>query len=223
MEPTIRPRVKICCIGSVEEAKLAIRYGASALGLVSEMPGGPGMISEGLIARVAAMVPPAVSSFLLTSKLDTRTIIAQQRRLGVNTIQICDRLKFGTYDDLRQAMPGIAIVQVIHATGPEAIEEAVAIAPRVSGILLDSGNQSLEIQELGGTGRVHNWKISKRIRELVKVPVFLAGGLNPDNIAEAVREVQPFAVDVCTGVRTNGKLDEEKLSKFFSQISVTVA
>jgi len=219
MEPTKRPRVKICCIGNVEEAKLAIDYGASALGLVSEMPSGPGMVSEGLIAQVASLVPPAVSSFLLTSKVDTLAIIAQQRRLGVSTIQICDRLQSGSHDDLRQALPGIAIVQVLHITGSESIEEAVSIAPHVHGILLDSGNQSLATKELGGTGRIHNWEISRRIRELVDVPVFLAGGLTPENVTTAIEQVEPFGVDVCSGVRTDGKLDEMKLSRFFEKVS----
>jgi phosphoribosylanthranilate isomerase len=219
MESTKRPRVKICCIGSVEEAKLAIHYGAAALGLVSEMPSGPGVISEGLIAQVAASVPPTVSSFLLTSKVEPLAIIAQQRRLGVNTIQICDQLELSKYDDLRQALPGIAIIQVIHVTGSESIGEAVAVAPHVHGILLDSGNQSLAIKELGGTGRIHDWEISRRIRERVDVPIFLAGGLNPDNVIAAIRQVEPFGVDVCSGVRTNGKLDEVKLSQFFTQVS----
>jgi phosphoribosylanthranilate isomerase len=171
------------------------------------MHSGPGVISEGLIAQVASIVPPAVSSFLLTSKPDTLGIIAQQRRLGVNTIQICDQLTFGTYDDLRQALPGIAIVQVIHIRGSESIDEAVSIASHVHGFLLDSANQSLAI--------------SRRIRELVDVPVFLAGGLNPGNVAAAIRQVQPFGVDVCRGVRTDGKLDEMKLSQFFSQVSAS--
>jgi phosphoribosylanthranilate isomerase len=223
METTKRPRVKICCIGNVEEAQLAIQYGASALGLVSEMPSGPGVISEGMIAQVASMVPPAVSSFLLTSKLDTLGIIAQQRRLGVNAIQICDRLIFGTYDDLRQALPGIAILQAIHITGSESIEEALSVAPHVHGLVLDSGNQSLDIKELGGTGRIHDWEISRRIRELVDVPVFLAGGLTPDNVAEAIRQVEPFGIDVCSGVRTDRKLDEVKLAQFFSQVSASFA
>jgi phosphoribosylanthranilate isomerase len=221
MEPAKRPRVKICCINSVEDAHLAIQYGASALGLVSEMPSGPGVISEGMIAQVASMVPPAVSSFLLTSKLDTLGIIAQQRRLGVNAIQICDRLISGTYDDLRQALPGIAIIQVIHITGSESIEEALSVAPHVHGLVLNSGNQSLDIKELGGTGRIHDWEISRRIRELVDVPVFLAGGLTPDNVAEAIRQVEPFGIDVCSGVRTDGKLDEVKLAQFFSQVSAS--
>ncbi|HBL12249.1 MAG TPA: N-(5'-phosphoribosyl)anthranilate isomerase [Cyanobacteria bacterium UBA11162] len=218
MEPTIRPRVKICCISNVEEAKLAIHYGASALGLISEMPSGPGIISEGLIAQIASIVPPGVSSFLLTSKFDTLAIIAQQRRLGVNGIQICDRLQFGSHGDLRQALPGIAILQTIHITGEEAIEEALTVAPHVSGLLLDSGNPALEIKELGGTGRVHDWTISRRIRELVDIPVFLAGGLNADNVKEAIHAVQPFAVDVCNGVRTNGQLDESKLLQFFNRV-----
>jgi len=221
MEPTKRPRVKICCISSVEEANLAIHYGASALGLVSEMPSGSGMLFEGLIAQVAAIIPPTVSSFLLTSKVDTLGIVAQQRRLGVNTIQLCDRLQSGTHDDLRQALPGIAIVQVIHITGSESIDESVSVAPHVHGLLLDSGNQSLAIKELGGTGQIHDWEISRRIRELVDVPVFLAGGLTPDNVAAAIRQVEPFGVDVCSGVRTKGKLDELKLSQFFSQVSAS--
>jgi len=223
MEPTKRPRVKICCISSVDEAQLAIRYGASALGLVSEMPTGPGMLSEGMIAQVASIVPPAVSSFLLTSKVDTLGIIAQQRRLGVNTVQICDRLLSGTCDDLRQALPGISIVQVIHVTGTEAIEEALSAAPHVHGLLLDSGDSSKEIKELGGTGSIHNWEISQRIRELVEVPVFLAGGLNSDNVLAAIQQVKPFGVDVCSGVRTDGKLDEMKLAQFFSQVEASFA
>jgi phosphoribosylanthranilate isomerase len=185
------------------------------------MPSGPGMLSEGLIAEVASSVPPAVSSFLLTSKPDTLGIIAQQRRLGVNTIQICDRLTSGTYDDLRQALPGIAIVQVIHVTGSKSIDEAISIAPNVHGLLLDSGDRSLAIKELGGTGRIHNWEISRRIRERVDVPVFLAGGLNPENVTAAIRQVEPFGVDVCSGVRTNGQLDEVKLSQFISQVSLS--
>ena len=218
MEPTIRPRVKICCISSMNEANLAIRYGAAAIGLVSEMPSGPGMVSEGLIAQVTTKVPPGVSSFLLTSKFDTLAIVAQQRRLGVNTIQICDRLQWGSHDDLRQALPGIAIVQAIHITSEAAIEEALAVAPSVSALILDSGNPLLPEKELGRTGRVHDWTISRRIRELVNVPVFLAGGLTPENVKDAIQVVQPFGVDVCSGVRTNGKLDEGKLSEFFNQV-----
>jgi phosphoribosylanthranilate isomerase len=218
MEPTRIPRVKICCIASIEEAWLAVRQGASALGLVSDMPSGPGVIEEELIAKIAVHIPPGVSSFLLTSKQDTRSIVEQQKRTRVNTIQICDRLVSGTYEDLRQALPGISLVQVVHITRKESVEEAVSAADSVDALLLDSGNQFLPVKELGGTGRPHDWSISREIREIVRIPVFLAGGLNPQNVKEAVSIVGPFGVDVCTGVRTKGHLDKIKLSHFFSAL-----
>ncbi len=198
---------------------MAIDHGASALGLVSEMPSGPGPIPEDLIKEIAAVVPPAISSFLLTCRQDVDAIIGQQRRVGVNTIQICDRLEKGSHERLRKALPGISLVQVIHVTGPESVDEAVAVAPDVDAILLDSGNQTLAIKELGGTGRVHDWRLSARIREAVGVPLFLAGGLKPANVADAINQVRPFGVDVCSGLRTDGKLDEEKLGSFFKAIA----
>ena len=116
MQPVARPRVKICCISNVEEARLAVRYGASALGLVSHMPSGPGVITEDRITEIAATIPPSIGSFLLTSLQNVAAIIAQQRRCGTNTIQICDRLSRGPHSDLKDALPGISIVQVIHVT-----------------------------------------------------------------------------------------------------------
>jgi phosphoribosylanthranilate isomerase len=218
MKATRTPRVKICCIGSVAEGALALECGASALGLVSYMPSGPGVISDELIAEIAARVPPAIGTFLLTSRQSVDEIVAQQRSLRTNTIQICDHLTRGTHRELKQALPGISIVQVIHVTGPESIEEAVAIAPHVDGILLDSGNQKLAVRELGGTGRTHDWSLSRMIRERIGVPLFLAGGLTLENVGQGIEEVGPFAVDVCSGVRTDGKLDAEKLGRFFAAV-----
>ncbi len=213
------PRVKICCISSVEEARLAINYGASALGLVSEMPSGPGVVADELAAQIAARVPPGVSTFLLTSKQDARLIVEQQRQIRVNTIQIVDRLERGTYGEMRKAMPGVKLVQVIHVGGEESFDEALSLASGVDALLLDSGNQRLAIKLLGGTGRTHDWTISRRIVEAAGVPVFLAGGLKPENVRAAIEEVQPFGLDVCSGVRANDKLDERKLSAFFKQVN----
>ena len=218
MKPTDRPRIKICCIASIKEVWTAIDAGANAIGLVSAMPSGPGPIPEDLIAEIAATVPPGVSSFLLTSLQDAPSIIDQQRRLRVNTIQIVDRLTTGSYHEIHDALPGIKLVQVIHVTGPESVDEAIAVAPHVDAILLDSGNQSLKIKELGGTGRTHDWSLSRRIREAIDVPLWLAGGLNPTNVAAAIREVQPFGIDVCSGLRTEGDLDPQKLSEFIRAI-----
>ncbi|MFQ5600685.1 MAG: phosphoribosylanthranilate isomerase [Candidatus Krumholzibacteriia bacterium] len=218
MQSAMLPRVKICCIRSHDEARMAIQAGASALGLVSAMPSGPGVISEASIASIAAAVPPLVASFLLTSRTDAAGIVAQQRRCGTSTVQICDRLHTGTYADLRRGMPGIRIVQVVHVTGREALEKAVAIAPHVDALLLDSGRPDSTVRELGGTGRTHDWRLSFEIREAVDVPVFLAGGLHSGNVAAAIREVQPFAVDICSGVRTGDRLDPGKLAEFIEQV-----
>jgi phosphoribosylanthranilate isomerase len=218
MKSSTEPRIKICCIASIEEAWMAIDAGANAIGLVSAMPSGPGPIAEDLIAEIAAIVPPGVSSFLLTCLQDSPSIIDQQRRLRVNTIQICDRLTSGSYQEIHDALPGIKLVQVIHVTGPESVDEAIAVAPHVDAILLDSGNQSLAIKELGGTGRTHDWSLSRRIREAIDVPLFLAGGLNQMNVAAAIREVQPFGIDVCSGLRTEGALDPQKVDRFIRAI-----
>src|SRR6266576_1384771 len=218
MQPTARPRVKICCIATPPEAQLAIQHGASALGLVSRMPSGPGVISEEQIAEIACRMPPPIASFLLTCEQDVEAIIAQQKRCRTNTLQLVDSLTHGSHSDLQRALAGIAIVQVIHVVGPESVGEACTIAPHVDAILLDSGNPALQIKELGGTGRRHDWSLSREIRARVNVPIFLAGGLNPGNVGQAVEEVGPFGLDICTGVRTDGQLDEAKLSALFANL-----
>ena len=218
MEPFPHPHVKVCCISSVQEAWSAIHAGASALGLVSSMPSGPGVISETLIAEIAMAVPPPIATFLLTSSQDVDDIVAQQRRCRTNTVQLCDALSAGDHARLRAALPGVSIVQVIHVTGEESLREALRVAPWVDALLLDSGNTSLAIKELGGTGRVHDWSLSRRIREQSPVPLFLAGGLKEGNVGDALRQVGPFGLDLCSSVRTDGHLDEHKLGRFFAQV-----
>src|SRR5919112_1375223 len=215
----MRPRVKVCCIASVDEMSTAVECGASALGLVSAMPSGPGVIPEELIAEIAARAPPTVATFLLTCRQDAASIIEQQRRCRVNTLQLCDRVPPEVYAGLRAELPGVSLVQVVHVRGEESFEEALTVARHADALLLDSGNQSLAVKELGGTGRTHDWRVSRRIVEASPVPVFLAGGLRPENVADAVEAVRPFGLDVCSGVRTNGKLDERKLREFFKNIS----
>jgi phosphoribosylanthranilate isomerase len=219
----MRPRVKICCIKSPAEARLAIAHGASALGLVSSMPSGPGVIDETAIARIAAVVPPPIATFLLTSLHDADEIIAQQRRCRTNTLQLCDYVEFSVYARLRAALSGIALVQVIHVTGDESVDHAQKVAEHVDVLLLDSGNPTLAVKELGGTGRVHDWSLSRRIRDAVPKPVFLAGGLRSTNVREAIAAVQPFGLDLCSGVRTNDILDEQKLRSFFEAVNAAPA
>lgn len=212
-------RIKICCIGSEDEAKTAIEYGASAIGLVGKMPSGPGPISDDLIRQIAAIIPPPISTFLLTSETTTDEIIKHHQRTNTNTIQLVDAVDNRCYSQLKSVLPSVKIVQVIHIIDERSVEEAIEISELVDAILLDSGNPNLKVKELGGTGRIHNWKLSRQIREKSRCPVFLAGGLNPENVRQAIDEVQPFAIDVCNGVRTNGQLDKKKLETFFIEAS----
>ena len=213
-----RPRVKICCISSIEEAIMAIELGASALGLVGNMPSGPGVIGDDLINRIAKTVPPPISTFLLTSETKPKEIIKHYNKVNTTTIQIVDELENRQYDILRRELPHVKLVQVIHVLSDKSIKEAVKISKYVDAILLDSGNPKLSVKELGGTGRIHNWKISREIRKSIQIPPFLAGGLNNDNVREAIEVVQPFGLDLCSGVRTEGKLDRQKLIEFFHAI-----
>jgi phosphoribosylanthranilate isomerase len=199
----------------LKEAKLAMKYGAYAIGLVSEMPSGPGVISENLITEIASNVPHEIKTFLLTSKISAEEIISQLINCKTNTVQLVDSVDYKVYRSLKEELPQISIVQVIHVANEKSISEAKKVEKYVDAILLDSGNQNKEVKELGGTGRIHNWEISKQIVNVLKTPVYLAGGLNAENVKEAVQLVKPYGVDLCSGVRTNNKLDEDKLKKFF--------
>lgn len=212
------PRIKICCISSIQEAQDAISSGASALGLVAKMPSGPGPIADELIREIIATIPPPIASFLLTSRTDTRAIIEHQQSVNSNVIQIVDAIASGSYADFRREIPTIKIVQVIHVVDEKSIDEALAIAEHVDSLLLDSGNPNLSVKELGGTGRVHNWALSRKIVEQAKVPVFLAGGLKAENVRAAIENVQPYGLDLCSSVRTNGQLDLFKLETFFNEV-----
>jgi phosphoribosylanthranilate isomerase len=214
----MRTRIKICCISSVNEAKLAIDHGADAIGLVGKMPGGPGPIPDWLIAEIVKKIHPPIASFLLTSEQSSEEIIYHVKKVDTNTVQIVDELTTGTYSDIRTALPHLKIVQVIHVTGEESIDEAVRISPNVDALLLDSGNPKASLKTLGGTGNVHNWDLSREIVKAVNIPVFLAGGLHANNVRQAIETVRPFAVDICSGVRTEGRLDPGKLEAFIKAV-----
>lgn len=212
---TTLPRVKICCISSIKEAQLAIQYGAAAIGLVGPMPSGPGVISNELIREIAATIPPPIATFLLTSETSVAKIIAHHQLVQTNTIQLVDALQEGTYRELKAALPSVKIVQVIHVIDDASVEAAITLSREVDALLLDSGNPNLAVKELGGTGRVHNWDLSRQIRAAAKAPIFLAGGLQATNVRAAIRTVRPYGLDLCSGVRTNGQLDPVKLKAFF--------
>lgn len=207
----MRTRLKVCCISSPEEATLAVRCGVDALGLVGEMPSGPGVIGDELIAEIARHAPAGVATFLLTSRTDPNGVVSHVRRAGVNTVQLVDEVDAGTYAALRKHAPGVKIVQVLHVEDEDVLAQARRIESQVDAILLDSGHPGAAVKELGGTGRTHDWNLSARLVAATQRPVFLAGGIRPANVAEAIATVRPFGIDLCSGVRTDGRLDETKL------------
>jgi len=206
--------LKVCCIQDEAEARLAIRHGASAIGLVAAMPSGPGPISEERIGAIARAVRGEVQTFLLTALVDAHEIAEQHARCGTSAIQLVDHVAAGERALLHALLPGVKLVQVVHVSGGESLDEARAAAEQADELLLDSGNRGAPTKELGGTGRVHDWELSKRIVAASPIPVWLAGGLRASNVADAVARVRPHGVDLCTGVRTDGVLSAEKIGAF---------
>jgi phosphoribosylanthranilate isomerase len=215
----MRIRIKICCISSIEEAKLAVDAGADALGLVARMPSGPGVISDELIRQIALETPPPVATFLLTQETSGDKIAEHAAFCAVNTVQVVNHIDPGEYRRIVDRAPHLRRVQVIHVEDAGALDRIAAYAPYVHAFLLDSGRPSAAVPELGGTGRRHDWEISRRFVQLSPHPVFLAGGLAPENVAEAIAQVNPFGLDVCSGLRTEGRLDPAKLNRYLRVIS----
>ncbi|GMV05773.1 MAG: N-(5'-phosphoribosyl)anthranilate isomerase [Gemmatimonadota bacterium] len=217
-------RVKVCCIQSAEEAALAAGAGASFLGLVAAMPSGPGPISDPVIAEIAARVPAGATPVLLTSRTDPEAIVSHVRATGARAVQIVRTVSAEVRRAVRQALPGVPILQVVHVEGKGSLDEALEASEGSDYLLLDSGRPSAAVPELGGTGRVHDWSVSARIVAETPVPVFLAGGLGPRNVARAVAEVAPFGVDVCSGLRgPDGRLDPALLSAFMEAVGAGVS
>ena len=214
----MRTRVKICCMASVEELRLAVDAGADAVGLVAEMPSGPGPIADELAAEIALAVPPGVTAFLLTSRETAPEIVAHALAVGVSTVQIVRHVDRAEHDAIRRIDPRLRVVQVVHVEDGGAVELARPYAETADALLLDSGRPSAAVAELGGTGRAHDWAVSRRIVEAVRRPVFLAGGLKPENVGEAIAQVRPFGVDVCSGLRPDGGLDGERLTRLMAEV-----
>lgn len=213
-----RPWTKICCIASIDEARLALDAGADAVGLVSAMPSGPGPIPEARIAEIAAALPASAESVLLTSESEPDRIASQLDRCGCRSAQLCAPLPIADLAALRALLPGRPIYPVVHVRSEDDIQRASGCAPHADAILLDSGSPDASLRELGGTGRTHDWALSRRIVEDCPAPVILAGGLTPDNVAMAIARVKPWGVDVCSGLRRDGRLDAGLLGRFLAAV-----
>lgn len=212
---------KICCMQSEAEIDMAVAAGARAVGIVGPMPNGAGFLDEETAMRLARHAVgrhgDRLWATLLTKRTAARAIADHVAETGANAIQIVDRPEAGTYALLRDRFPALTILQVVHVEDERAIDEARTFAAGVDAILLDSGRPSAATPTFGGTGDAHDWTISRRIVETCGKPVFLAGGLNPSNVVEAIRAVRPYGVDICSGLRERDRgyvLNAEKLADF---------
>ncbi|OYU14362.1 MAG: N-(5'-phosphoribosyl)anthranilate isomerase [Alphaproteobacteria bacterium PA4] len=205
-------------MASIAEMQMAVAAGADAVGLVGAMPSGPGPIADDLIAAIAAAVPPPVAAFLLTSETRADAIADHVRRTGAPVVQIVSHIDPVESARLAVLLPDVRRVQVIHVEGPDALDLIPAYAPHVHAFLLDSGKPGAAIPTLGGTGDVHDWAISAAFVAASPHPVFLAGGLTPANVGDAIARVRPFGVDLCSGIRTAGALDAIKLAAFVAAV-----
>ena len=211
-------KVKICCIRSADEARTALSFGAAALGLVSEMPAGPGEIPEDVIREITDAVPPTAGTFLLTAVTDVDELIRKVTHCGVNTLQLWDALHEIDYARLRLGLPYVSLVQAVHVLDQSAIRQARRLAGLVDALVLDSCNRQVPYRWETQSGKTHDWEISRQIVKAVNCPVLLAGGLTANNVELAVERVRPYGVDACTGVRTDNKLDTRKLVAFFEAL-----
>ena len=145
-----------------------------------------------------------------------REIIEHHASTQTSTIQMVDEIDNQAYQVIADALPGVNLVQVIHIEDDSSYAKAIEKSKYVDYLLLDSGKPSEEIKKLGGTGETHNWEISRAVVKDSNIPVFLAGGLNKNNIIEAINFVRPYGIDLCSGVRTNDALDKNKLIQFMN-------
>lgn len=206
--------IKICCIQTEGEALLAARAGADMIGLVGAMPSGPGPIPDSEIASISDRMRERISTVLLTSETTPEGIVAHIARCNPDAVQLVDRVPAQVFAAIRAAFPALRIFQVIHMQTTADIETALDAARRADALLLDSGQPDAALRQLGGTGRVHDWALSAKVAARACCPVWLAGGLTPDNVAEAVRTVRPHGVDVCSRVRVDGQLQPALLDGF---------
>ncbi len=208
-------RVKVACIRNPEEARRAVSFGAAAIGMAAETAAGGPHLTQTEITEIVASIPKSIGTFLMTTRRSPVELAELARSAGVNTIQLWDVPEPEAYSHLRSAVPGISIVQSIPVVDEGAIEQAVQVSSRVDALLLDSAHRSVPVRWEEQHGRTHDWQVSRRIAEAVDVPVILSGGLTARNVADAIRAVRPYGVEVCTGVRTRGALDTTLLVQFF--------
>lgn len=201
------------------EAEAAARAGADLVGVVGPMPSGPGVLDPDACAVIAKAAPAWVTPVLLTASETAEAIADDVLKAGVRAVQIVRPVDPEVHRALNGLLPGVRRIQVIHVEDASALGQIPVYAGRVDAFLLDSGSPLND--RLGGTGQTHDWSVSAEFVRRTAAPVFLAGGLTPDNAARAMIQVRPFGLDICSGVRMDNRLDPEKLAALMAAVSST--
>jgi phosphoribosylanthranilate isomerase len=205
-------RVKICGMRRVEDALAAVLAGADAVGcLVGLDYASPDRVDPAVARVIFESLPPFIARVLVTHRTGLADVTALMRESGATVAQLHGEFPTVAISALREALPYATIVKSVHVTGEETIAAAVAASRVADAVLLDTKARG----RIGGTGVTHDWSISARIAAATSKPVILAGGLTPDNVAEAVAHVRPYAVDVNSGTRgADGFKDHAKIRAF---------
>ena len=214
-------RVQIAGVSSLEEALAIERLGADALGFTVRLPTGVhDGLTEAKARSIIAALPPFVSSVAITYVDNANEAVALCRYLGATVLQLHGKFPTGDLRLIRAALPHIKLIRAVHVTGPEALVQARSLQRSVDALILDTYDPATG--RGGATGKTHDWKLSRQIVESIRAPVILAGGLTPDNVAEAIRQVRPWAVDVHTGIENaDGSRNLKKIRAFVEQAKAT--
>lgn len=212
---SIPVRAKLCGIRSRRDLEVALSAGADAVGFICGVTHrSDDALSEQAARELACLTPPYVSRVLVTHLQEAAAILGLAAFLEADTIQLHGLLEHATVAEVF-AKAGRRVTKAIHVTGPEALEEAERYLDACDALHLDSRSAD----RLGGTGQVHDWSISRRIVELAyeraQLPVVLAGGLRPENVAKAIERTGAYAVDVNSGIEDEqGEKDSAKAAAF---------
>ena len=206
-------RVKICGIKSIEDARAAYEAGADELGFHVALDGGRSPLTPESAAEMIRMLPGGVSSVVVTSATQPAQLIEIAKKTGANVLQLYGDATPEQVRAVKAELPNIVIWKVLNVSDDSSIAKAKEYEGAADAIALDTLNK--ETGARGGSGKTHDWNISKRVVESVSVPVVLAGGLTPENVAEAIATVSPAGVDVNSGVSNpDGSKDIEKVKAF---------
>jgi len=207
-------KVKICANRSVEDAKMSIAFGADVIGiLVGQEHTSDDFVDKFKAREIATFAKGKCDVSLVTHLTNAKEIIELTKFIGNNTIQLHSDISEDEVLLIRKELPNVKLVRLIHVSSDGKICTDYQKMKYVDFYLLDSFN--LKTNQVGGTGLTHDWNKSRKLISILNKPTFLAGGLNPNNVKEAIKLTRPYGVDVNSGCKNElGKKDANKVKLF---------